>query len=403
MIIALVTIPLVVRAIGVEQLGLVDLSLSVMYTLCVFVAYGYNLSGPRDIAQQVDRPRQVAGMLATVLTSKMVLASALLLVVAIVGIGTAFIDGIFTILLFSTTLLVAEVFQLSWLAQGYERMHIILVGNVLSKLAYLGLLIVWVREPSDSFLVNFLLGLSTTLVNLIVAFVVIRRWGIGFATTSFDRVSRSLRENFYLFLSSIAGYVSINSGMIILGFFASPFLLGAYSLADRVVRVLRIVPTILIQAIYPKASRLYVGDKHAFNAFLRKSYAVSLFLCLVTSFATYVAAPLIIEFLASRELPEAVKTLRIIAFVPFFASLNVGNMILVLVADKKKALLKTTWMSFILMMVVCTLMTKFFGPYGLGFGLLATELAIFGIQLYFNIKVLPRDTLNLYLFRAGKA
>lgn len=397
-LISIATIPLIIGAIGVEELGNVDLSLSIVYTLNIVVSYGYNLSAPRDIAINFSDKNELSGIFSRVLFSKLILASTVAFLLVLSARNLQHFSGLSTILLFSVTVLFAEALLPHWLAQGLEKMHVLSIGNLVSKIAYLGLLLWFIHNPDDSFLVNFLLGLSGILVNLLLIFYVTKYWGISFRRVRLSEVWTSLNDNFYLFLSSFAGYISINSGIVILSFFAAPYTLGVYSLAERVIRVLRIIPTIVIQAIYPKASRLYVSDRRSFYTFLRKSYFYALLLCLIVSLVTFLFAPFIVELLAGESLAESTSILRIIAFVPFFACLNIANMILVLVGDKRGVLVKSTWISFCLMLVICSVMAQAFGAIGLATGLVLTELSIFVVQLYFNLKNMRIDTLGFYSF-----
>lgn len=394
-LISVVTIPLIIGAIGVEELGAVDLALSIVYTLNIIVSYGYNLSAPRDIAINFSDKNELSKIFSRVLLSKLILASVVCASLIIVSIH---IGQHSTILVFSATILFAEALLPHWLAQGLEKMHILSIGNLLSKFAYLALLLWFVRNPDDSFLVNFLLGASGILVNLSLIVYVTKFWGISFKPVRLFEIWVSLRDNFYLFLSSIAGYVSINSGIIILSFFASAYMLGAYSLAERVVRVLRIIPTIVIQAIYPKASRLYMTNKEAFYTFLRRAYLYALLLCLGVSLLAFLFAPIIVDLLAGERIPESIDILRIIAFVPFFACLNIANMVLVLVSNSRSVLVKSSWISFGLMLAVCSGLAYAFGGIGLAIGLVVTEVLIFMVQLYFNLRNIRSDTLKFYAF-----
>jgi O-antigen/teichoic acid export membrane protein len=395
-LISIITIPLIVGTIGVEQLGQVDLALSIVNTLNILVSYGYNLSAPREIAISADRKGELSKIFSKVLFSKLMLAVATCfsLILAVSSMDQFDRNGM--ILLLSGMLLFAEALFPHWLAQGLEKMRILSVGNLLSKLIYLGLIVLFVKSPAESSLVNFFLGVSGTAINLSLIIYISRNWGIVLQRIHFVEVWRSLKQNFYLFLSSVAGYVSINSGIIILSFFVSDYLLGAFSLADRVIRVLRLVPTIVIQAIYPQASKLYVTDKGLFSLFLRRSYFLALLVCLMISIATFLLAPIIVELLAKERLHEAVRVLKILAFVPLFACLNIANMILVLVSENQNSLVNSTWVSFCLMLVICACLAYFYGTVGLASGLLLTELLIFAVQLHFNLLRVREDTIKFY-------
>ncbi|OYX17964.1 MAG: polysaccharide biosynthesis protein, partial [Algoriphagus sp. 32-45-6] len=48
-LISIISVPLLIQSIGVDQFGLVNLSLSVIILLNILVGFGYNLSAPRQV------------------------------------------------------------------------------------------------------------------------------------------------------------------------------------------------------------------------------------------------------------------------------------------------------------------------------------------------------------------
>jgi PST family polysaccharide transporter len=154
-----------------------------------------------------------------------------------------------------------------------------------------------------------------------------------------------------------------------------------YSLAERVVMVLRLFPAMIIQAIYPNASKIYLKDEQAFFRFLKKIYVRVLIVGLLITAMTFLTAPWIIQILARKPLTESTEYLRILAFVPFLACLNVGNVTMILVADLKKLLFKASWMMCLYMVITASVLTSKYGGIGLCFAILSTEIVVFLICL----------------------
>jgi PST family polysaccharide transporter len=123
---------------------------------------------------------------------------------------------------------------------------------------------------------------------------------------------------------------------------------------------------------------------------------LALLACFLVSLAAFLFASTIVEILANKHLEESISALKILAFVPFFASLNIANMILVLVSDNRKVLVRSMWVSFCMMVVICVGLAYCFGAPGLASGLLLTELLIFAVQFCFNLVNIRNDTLSFY-------
>jgi PST family polysaccharide transporter len=136
----------------------------------------------------------------------------------------------------------------------------------------------------------------------------------------------------------------MNGELILLCFFASATTLGLFSLAERISMVLRMFPAMVIHSIFPNTSKLLKEDLSAFINYLKKVSFVALAVGLTVSLAVFGLAPFIIQLFSKTELVESISYLRVLAFIPFLACLNIGNITLMLVADLKKLLFRASWM-----------------------------------------------------------
>jgi O-antigen/teichoic acid export membrane protein len=150
-----------------------------------------------------------------------------------------------------------------------------------------------------------------------------------------------------------------------------------FSLAERITMVLRLLPALIIQAVFPNASKKYLTDTIQFFQFLKKVYIWAVILGLALSLFTFFLAPFIVHALARSPLEESVRYLRILAFVPLLASLNITNVLILLVTDKKYLLFNSSWLMCLYMISASLILTSIYGGVGLCFALLSTEVFIF--------------------------
>ncbi len=393
-LISLVAIPLVVSAVGVDNFGLISLALSIVYLLNVVVGYGYNLSGPREVALSTGS-EEISLIVSRTIFSKTILSG-----IAVVAVGALIVAGAFEqyplILLFSLPMVFAEAIYPLWIFQGLQRMRLISVFNIIGKLLYLLLLVRYVSQPADSYMVNLLLGSSSLVVNAALLLYLSHGWNVQFRWVSLADIFRSWRSNFFLFLSSLASHVSVSSGVILLSFFAGSTALGVYSLAERVGLILRMFPVLVSQAIYPNSSRLFQHDKAGFLTYLRKSYLIALVVSVLISLTSFFLASYTIGFLAGDLINDSVSVLRILSFIPLASCLNIANVIMMLVTDQKKTLFTSTWTFSVYMLVSCTLLASYYGGMGLATGLLIAEAANFLISFVLLLGKERNLTLRFY-------
>jgi O-antigen/teichoic acid export membrane protein len=376
-VISLVSIPLLIQNLGVDQFGLVNLALSVIFFANVAVTFGYNLSGPREIAVNQDDRQAMGEVASKIFFSKFLFALLLCLLLGVLIYIFGFFGDYQVVLLFSLLLLFSEATQSIWLFQGLEKMRMVSLANLFAKLLYLLVLVLYIKAPEDAKWVNFLLGVTALGVNLLLVAYIHFGLHIKLFLPKWKALWMSWKENFFLFLSGVASHFSVSGGLIILSFFASATILGMFSMAEKITMVLRMVPTLITQAAYPNASKLFASDQLGFYAFLKKVYLGALAVSLCIAVLVFLTAPQIIWLLSKEKLEESVHFLKLLSVVPFLASLNIANMIIILVGGLNRLLFDATWTFCCFMLVSCSILSYLFGGVGLAYGLLATELFIF--------------------------
>ena len=136
-LISIISMPLLIQSIGAEQFGWVNLSFSVIIVFNILVGFGFNLSAPREVAINQSNKAELSQLVSNVFSAKILLAvfsTALLLIGAY---GLNLFQGYQSVLVFSVFLLFSEATFPLWFFQGMEKMKLISIANVFSKLLYL--------------------------------------------------------------------------------------------------------------------------------------------------------------------------------------------------------------------------------------------------------------------------
>ncbi|MFC0262417.1 oligosaccharide flippase family protein [Fontibacter flavus] len=382
MLISIISMPLLIQSIGVDQFGLVNLALSVIIFTNIAVGFGFNISGPREVAiNQTDR-KGLSKVVSQILFSRIFMAGVTALLLLVSAYGFNFFKEYKTILVFSIILLFSEATLPLWFFQGMEKMKLISITNVFSKLLFLFGIVLFIHSPEQSKWVNFILGVPALGLNLFLLLYIYYVMEIRFYWPKIKAIWFSLKDNVYLFLSNIVSHITVSGGLIILSFFGNDTTLGMFSLSEKIMMVLRILPTLIIQAVYPNASKLYQISQEKFIRFLFKTYVFGLGAALLLSLATFFSAEFIITILAKSRLEQSITYLKILSFIPFLASLNIINGIILFVLNQKELLFKASLLMCFYMIGMSSLLTYKFGAVGLCVALLSSELVIFIIYSF---------------------
>ncbi|WPR74706.1 oligosaccharide flippase family protein [Algoriphagus sp. NG3] len=388
-LITIISMPLLIQGIGVDQFGLVNLSLSVIVLLNIMVGFGYNLSAPREVAINQQNKEELSHVVSNVFSAKILLASFATFLILTGIFGLNLFKEYQIILVYSVLLLFSEATLPLWFFQGMEKMKLISIANIFSKLLFLMGIVLFIHSPEMSKWVNFMMGFSGLTVNLFLLIYVHNFLEIKFYRPQFTAIWASMKENVLFFFSNLSGYISVNGGLIIFSFFANAETLGMYSLAERVVMVLRLFPAIIVQAIFPNASKLYKKDEQSFHRFMKVIYIRVLICGAIIAALTYLAAPWIIRVLSRSELGESVTYLQLLSPLLFLSCLNIPNITMMLVADLKQVLFKASWMMCLYMIITASILTYFYGGVGLCYGILSTEIVAYIICMLLLYKRNP--------------
>lgn len=361
------------QTLGEEQYGLVSVALSVVLLFGMLVNYGFNLNIPQKLAIIKEDTIAKQDLINEVTITRLALSSVIAILMVLSTTYFGLFEGYSIILVFSLVQLFNDALYPMAILQGFDKLSWIAKANAVSKLLYLGLVILVVSAASDAKWVNFLLGGTGLLVHGTVMLLIYRTEGIRLRWVAFSRIKFWLWSNFQFFFSTVASYILINGGLIVLKNFVSDAELGFYSLGQKVAVMLRMIPIFITQSIIHNASRLYEQDKKEFESYLKRSQRNGLLIAILICFVAAASSKWVIRVLAGEFIPLSANLMAILCLLPVIGMLNVSNMIRILVADQKYILSKAIWITTGFMLVSSLLGSYYFGSYGLAVALVLAE------------------------------
>ena len=220
------------------------------------------------------------------------------------------------VVLFYGLIMMAYVFDISWLFQVQEKMQLVSVIRVLGSLLSFIMIFIFARGSVE--LAAFLLFLGA-FIAMVGAFLLYKK-GNHFKFF-FDK-------NFFKFLIKEAAPVgmvlctamaSFNLPVIMLGVFKSGFDIGLYSAAYKVLQLAVIPNTLWYQSCAPQLAR----DGFCFEKFKLYVYGN---ICIggIIALIMFILAPLIINILYGHNYVESIPVLKVMSICVFVSSLVVA-------------------------------------------------------------------------------
>ena len=384
--VALLATRVLFSTLGEAQYGLVNLALSVVLLSSVTVRYGYHLNGPKRIALFRDDLVKKQALINEIITTRTIIAVGMAIILFCMTYFFGFFKSYATLLYYSLVLLFGQALFPMFYFQGNDKISGVTLVNTFAKGAYLLLIILFIKTPKDGVYVNFLLGVTSIVVYVFFWISIYKKEKIKWVWSRVNNIKKRLIENFHFFISTIAGHVSIHGGLIILANFVNNTVLGEFALAEKVALLMRMVPVFFTQAILQKATIFFEKDKTQFNSYVNKIFIIGLSITFGMGLTAIILSKWIIFLLAGSHVIYSETILKILAFIPFLSMLNFKNMIKILVEEKKQLLTKATWITAIVMLILATIGSYYYGGYGLSVALVLTEILSFIVYSILLVK-----------------
>ncbi|MCC5612855.1 oligosaccharide flippase family protein, partial [Nostoc sp. CHAB 5834] len=148
-IIPLITLPYLVRTIGLEKFGIVSYALTIMAYIAILIDYGFMMSATRQVTIYRNNSEKLSTLFSTVTVARMILfLIGMLILSSLTQFVPRFKESSF-LYLYGITFPLGIALMPTWLYQGLEQMRQITYLNIVAKIITIVLLFSVVNEPGD--------------------------------------------------------------------------------------------------------------------------------------------------------------------------------------------------------------------------------------------------------------
>jgi len=316
--------PILTRIIGLENFGKVMVANALAILLGILVNYGTLQTTIKDIATLKTNNRLLSEIFCNTLAIRFIIFTVVSFILLLFA---KLLKEDYLLYILTLPLVFAEVINPMFFFLGIERLTILNITNLVSKIITLGFIVLFIKSGADSNWVNFLMGIALILTNLYAITWAIRRYKLKIILPTGQSQLLILKSNFYVLVNNFAVYLQQSLMLFALQWVGNPLILGAYALCDKVVWSSRLIIISITNSIYPKAAQLYNDNLTKWLSFKSQTRKFIGTLFLIESIILFLFPALIIEILAGERNETAIILLKIMAFVPLIASLNLTNVV----------------------------------------------------------------------------
>ncbi len=268
-VLPLLTLPYLVRVLGVETFGLVAFATAFITFFNILVDYGFNLSATREVSIHRENKDKITEIYSSVLSIKFILIFVSFVIFSFI---------VFTFEKFSSHSMLYFITFISvigqalfpiWYFQGMERMKYITIINIFSKVVFTIAIFVFVHEESDYLMVPLLTGLGILIGSLYALYIIKKDFNQSFVWQNIETMKIHFKDSSQFFLSRVSVSIYTSANAFVLGLFTNNTMVGYYSIAEKLYMAIQSLYGPITQALYP-----YVAKERNIKLFKKIFYSV---------------------------------------------------------------------------------------------------------------------------------
>ena len=378
-ILPLVTFPYLVRVLEVENYGRVSYALAFCQYFVILTGFGFNLSTPKEIAENRNDQTVINKIFSTVILGKFLLLiiSGLLLTVLIFFIPVLYDNK--RLIIYTFTIVIAQTFMPVWFFQGIENMKWITVINLSSKILYTCAIFILIKEQGDYLFVPIYNGISQLIAAGVGIFIAFKFTPLELNIPNLKDITDQYRKSAPFFLSRISVSLYTASNTFFLGTFGNMEMAGNFAIAEKIYNAMQGIYHPIINALYPFISRL--RDTTVF----KKIFAVVSIANILLVLVIYFSSTFIFTILFNEFNPESLKIFNMIVLICIIIlpSILLGYPFLAAMGHPKFTNLSVVVASLIHVTILSFFaITGILDEFKVAYALLITEIIVLSVRFY---------------------
>ncbi|MCQ2321747.1 MAG: flippase [Bacteroidales bacterium] len=312
--IPLIVLPYVTPIIGLEHFGEIAIASSITLIVQVFVNYSFSFMGARDIARNKDDKDRISDIVSTTIFAYALIYIVMLGLAGIVIFCVPKFRALWLVISVTLTIPIFSALVCEWYFQGIEKMENITIVNVLSRIVFLVLVFLFIKDKEDYLLYPVFNALGFVIAAVYSILMMVFKYKCKIRIPSAKMVLGYIKQGKDLFLNSACMTILNKMPNILLGTLSGASSAGLYDAAFRLQDAGYHSVDTLNRTFFPFLARRM--DKH--KAYRR----VNLLFAACISIFLFVFAPFLVRLLYAPEFTAAVQLLRILAISVFFLGIS---------------------------------------------------------------------------------
>jgi len=317
LVLAFWMIPFIILKVGLHNYGIYAFAMALALFFSNVLGYSFNLSAVRDIAKSKKDPVKLTYLFNDIFWAKLFIFTLLFPVYIILIYNVPQFAAYKTLYLYSSLLLIGDLFSLSWFFMGLEKMKFIAFIHFMGTIIYALLVYCCIKDPTDYYKIPLFQAIGLIVTSLVSFVWVMKKHKIKIKKSSFARVLSYLKINFSSFINLLLPSTYGTVLVFIVGAVGLPIQVGFMHIGLKFTAAFSALNSILTNVLFPIANRKKNSLKAIRKALNRTGFMMSLLMFVSASYLVAYWLP----FESATELDNTIAILQLLSPVPFLMSL----------------------------------------------------------------------------------
>ena len=390
----LAALPFLANSLGTVEFGEIAIAQAITIFLCQIVDYGFNLSASRRVAG-AKNSQEISNIYSITQNARVFLAGFALIIALLLAIINVLPLDSKLLLMTITPAIVGSVFQATWFFQGRGLFAWLAFANFISKLLYLSIVVLFIKNEYDIYLAGTAFGFTYLIGGIILLLAAIKSGVVWKLKVPITELKLAIVRSTHNFLSLLLLSFHSQALIALVGIVISPAAAGLLLMTDKIIRCVSAVTIPIATALFPIFSQLYIDCDKSVDSIRRRAAVGLMTISLICTFFIFFTSHQIANLMMPEEKILLAFYLRLASPIPIFLTLGVlyGGLTLIPSGHDKvylKAILLAEIFTFIIFLLI-----QFYYPDMAGiFSMISAEVAI-GSLMFLLASVKIRNK-NLY-------
>lgn len=374
----LFVMPLIIYRCGEDGLGKVGVGFSFALILNGIIDYGSYINGVKAISINRDVPTVLENRLKAIYFSKLLLLLLVFSLISLLIFTVPFFSKDKSLFFFSLTIVVGQFINPQWFFQGVENFKWISAVNVTSKIIYILLIVLFIKEKTDYVFANLFFGIGAIIGNGIGLIWLINKYSFSWSGFSLKEATTIIREEFSFSVSQFFLSMYQFFPIIMISYIGGDFMAGQFRVIDQIVTIFKTYLNMFFYFVYSNVCyELNLNYKKGIKVWKQYNGLNFILLFLIMT-VFFVCSELILTFFKIDEARIASMStyFRIGLFVPLLVSISQPLRQLMFAFNENKIYIKITIIATLINFILLYILTNNFGLKGAFFSIIFIEFII---------------------------